>query len=276
MDSSRATRAVVVFFVIAFLFPWLGWTALALSGLPHSSGLGIALFMTGGFCSIGGIVAEYVARGRGGVSELFRRAVRARVAPQWWAFALLLPLVWCALGAVLYGLQHGGVGPVKWSALARLASPSLLVWVVSGPLGEEFGWRGFLLPRMLERFRPRTASLVLGVIWVIWHVPLYVRGYFATPLGTLNFGGAVVCLALLLTLLHLRARASLLLAIVFHWAVNAAPAVVAGMFPAQPRRDGPDSYDLVAIVAVTVVFALASRLWRLPSEALLPDGPVSV
>ena len=53
-----------------------------------------------------------------------------------------------------------------------------LLLVFSGPIGEEIGWRGFALPRLLEKYSALSASLILGSVWAIWHLPLILVGDF--------------------------------------------------------------------------------------------------
>ena len=77
-----------------------------------------------------------------------------------------------------------------------------------GPLGEEAGWRGFLLPRLLKRFDPLLASVYLALIWGIWHLPLHFTGYYNAVFGS-PWGG-------LLT----RLFTTVPLAIIFTWLFN--------------------------------------------------------
>ena len=93
-----------------------------------------------------------------------------------------------------------------------------------GPVGEEFGWRGFALPRLLEMMTPRAASLVLGAIWAVWHLPaFFISGTPQTrlslPIFLLGAGGAVCGVYLAL----LRTSGSLLLAILFNRLANSDP-----------------------------------------------------
>ena len=86
---------------------------------------------------------------------------------------LLLQLV-----AVLINPLLGAPAP-NWSAippLGEVAAWVALFLVFSGPLGEEPGWRGFALPKMLERQGALVASLLLGGLWAAWHLPLGLVG----------------------------------------------------------------------------------------------------
>jgi membrane protease YdiL (CAAX protease family) len=115
----------------------------------------LAGVLPGGFLQLGavsgslaGIILAAIAGGKDGLRELLRRVLIWRVGIQWWAFALLsfVPLIVVAL--YLYDLFGGPA--VDWSGVGPLTSfvPLLLFLVVFAGFGEEFGWRGFLLPRL--------------------------------------------------------------------------------------------------------------------------------
>jgi hypothetical protein len=112
-----------------------------------------------------------------------------------------------------------------------------LLFLDIAPWGEEFGWRGFALPRLLERMTPLAATLVLAMAWIVWHVPAFFltgimavrwEGFFWWALGTM-------ALSLVMTVLYLRANFSLLVAgIVPHVMINAL--AKAGLWSAAPRE----------------------------------------
>jgi membrane protease YdiL (CAAX protease family) len=90
-----------------------------------------------------------------------------------------------------------------------------------GPIGEEFGWRGFALPRLLERYSPLNASVRLGLIHAAWHIPLFfIPGMPQTQVSFPLFTLGVVSIAIFDTALYLRTGASLLLAILVHLFAN--------------------------------------------------------
>ena len=153
---------------------------------------------------------------------MLARLVRWRVSLWVWAAALLFyPTL--MLVVELAGLTFGDPlpGPENWHALA-LGLVSLPL-IALGPLGEELGWRGFLLPRLLLRIKPLTAALVLGTIWMIWHVPAFLMS--GMPQSTMSFpifvfGG--VALSVFLTWLFLNARQSILISgVIPHAIANA-------------------------------------------------------
>lgn len=118
-----------------------------------------ALFLTAG------------TRGKKGVSDLFVRQTIQKTSPRWMLLSILGIPALAAL-AVLTSLRFDVGG-------FDLRTTQLLPQVIVIPLialGEEYGWRGFLLPRLMRRFSVFQASLILGFLWGIWHFPAYLIG----------------------------------------------------------------------------------------------------
>jgi membrane protease YdiL (CAAX protease family) len=227
--------------------------------------LGTVLFYTGDFMAVGGFVAAWVAAGRPGLASLLRRFVQLRPAPLAWVLlALFLPLAWNAGSAVIRGLADGGLGRFEPSGLLRYVAPAALLAITTGPIGEEAGWRGYLLPRLLRRYPPYVASLLLGVLWSIWHYPLYYNRVFATLDGAAGFTVATICFSLLFTALWAVTGASVLWAMVLHWTINISGPVVRAVFPdVQLPDEQPDWVELGLLIAVTAAVIAAVGRERL-------------
>jgi uncharacterized protein len=148
-----------VFFALAFAITWA----------PTPFGI----FMAAGPL-IAAVIVTAVVDGRRGLRELGSRMIRWRVGWQWYAAALLIPLA-VVLGTggltVALGAPDSAIRDLELSALV-LAFALRFVVPFFAPLGEEPGWRGFALPRMLADRSPFEATLILGLIVAVWHVPL--------------------------------------------------------------------------------------------------------
>lgn len=165
---------VLGFFLLAYAISWPLWV------LTHLTG-SFALLVLGGF---GPAVAAGVTLHLTGqpIRPWLHGLVAWRVPARFYAYALLLPAV--LYGAVNLALQAGGAD-VDWSLLpGRMPGYLLSVLVTATLFGglEEPGWRGFALPRLQERHKPLVATLLLGLAWGVWHVPLYGPAGFVVPL----------------------------------------------------------------------------------------------
>jgi len=246
-----------VFFAIAFGAPWTAWILLALIHKP--SRWSVLLLLGGHFCSVAGITAAYWGFGWEGVKDVLSRLLLFRVPIFWWCFAFF-PVFVAILAAAINSAIRGDSITFRPSEIIHQwwIVYNFLVAFLLGPLGEEAGWRGFLLPRLLERYLPLTASLMLGLIWSVWHVPLDYASYFHTILGGAEFTVHTVCLSVLMTVLFLNTRGSILLAMIVHWSGNISYELVSVVFPAS-RMGMPDhTYDILLVV-FTLLIALLFR-----------------
>jgi membrane protease YdiL (CAAX protease family) len=126
----------------------------------------------------------------------------------------------------------------------------LLIWLL-GAYPEEYGWRGFALPRFLEKYSPLTASLILGAIWGIWHLPL--RFIPTTTLYVIPFWQyflQTIVLSILYTWLHKGTKGSVFIASLFHAFGN----ITGSAIPYWTTSAGRwVSFGILLIVAVLVV-----------------------
>ncbi len=173
-------RTLIGFLLIACVPPWIGWSLLRFGFLP-SDGPWQALYLTGWSASAAGLIATYLEEGGLGVRRLLKEAVRVSVPLRWWLFVLFVPISASSAMALLYRVLSGDVVDFDPSAFLKLVAPSMLVTFFLGPFGEEFGWRGYLLPRLVRKISVVPAVLVVGVIWAIWHWPLLYQGFVAAP-----------------------------------------------------------------------------------------------
>jgi membrane protease YdiL (CAAX protease family) len=170
-----AGHPVLSFVLLAYGVSWLLWLPAVLAGG------GMPLVVAGAFGPA--VAAAVVIRCTGGsIRQWLRAAFRFRIPARYYLYALGLP---AALAAVMNGvLAVLGYDVDPALALERLpAYLSTFAFVaVLGGGQEEFGWRGFALPLLQRRWRPWQATLILGLVWGVWHVPLYGLLGFVLPL----------------------------------------------------------------------------------------------
>jgi membrane protease YdiL (CAAX protease family) len=180
--------------------------------------------------SLAAIILVVVEGRKGGLRELLGRFLIWRVGIQWWAFALLFTIIPSVAALYLFNLLGGP--PVDWSGLPPLYTvvPTFIILTVAAGIGEEFGWRGFLLPRLQTRHNALISSLIVGVIWAIWHIPLFfIKGtgqYDIQSQGgllpaILGYSIFVIFSSIQFTWVFNNTKGSVLLAAVMHGATNA-------------------------------------------------------
>lgn len=179
---------------------------------------------------LAGIVLVAVEGRKGGVRELLGRLLIWRVGIQWWAFALLGSIVPAVAALYLFALFGGPA--VDWSGLKPLYTviPTIIILTILAGVGEEFGWRGFALPRLQARYSALLSSLIVGLIWGVWHIPLFlmpgtVQSEWLAEVGFIVpvVGYTLFCIAwsIQYTWVFNNTRGSVLLAAVVHGAGNA-------------------------------------------------------
>jgi membrane protease YdiL (CAAX protease family) len=268
LSTMAHAHPLATFFALAFALSWWPWLVYAtVPGVPLFA---VFLAMVPG-PALAAVVVTALAKGRAGVRALLGRLLRWRVAPRWYAVALLLPLV-IRLAAVGINVLLGAPMPTgaqfgAWSRLVLLF-PLILLVPGFGGAWEELGWRGLALPRLQARHSALVASLLLGAVHAIWHLPLALAGEFAWPdlLDTLVF-------AVIVTWVFNNARGSVLLTMLFHAANNTASKFVSPMFAgADATRLSLLFTAVAAAVALAVVLQAGRDLARTPAAPAEPLG----
>jgi uncharacterized protein len=218
-------RQVTTFFLWAFGASWtIGLVGLLVPrifpGAPAFTGGTPFHALAAYSVSITGIVMTLVYDGRAGLRRLFERLLPWRAGPQW--YLIIFGGYGLMTFAALKVARLFGAGPAQVVGMSELMVGLALTLVYDvGPIGEEFGWRGFALPRMLEFRSPLGGTMILGAIHVLWHVPLFfIPSVSQSQLFFPTFVVGVLALAVFDTWVYLRTRANLLLAIFLHLMSN--------------------------------------------------------
>ncbi len=170
---------VIGYFLLAYGFSWIVGVPLALEaqgvinvGLPFSLHYLYAYGPT-----LAALFITWLVNGQDGLKELFSRISKWRVKPIWWIIAFS-PLWLFALVAIVQRIIQG-----DWQDLNLLGQvhflpqlnpvTALLLWIFTFGLGEEIGWRGFALPRLQRNRSALSASLILTILWALWHWPMF-------------------------------------------------------------------------------------------------------
>jgi membrane protease YdiL (CAAX protease family) len=208
--------------------------ARVLDGIPRGDADAIeqalgGLTMVYGFAPfVAAVVVTAVFRRRQGLAGLFRRVTTWRVSPIWYLAALTVPLMpqwlgllgWAWFSDADLSLPPTGTYLSSWFQIALISAVYFI--------GEELGWRGFLLPRLLAHRQWLTAAVSVGLIWAVWHYPYWIISGWAMnehwldiALSTMVSSGRAVALSILITWIFRQSRGSVLIAMLFHGSNNA-------------------------------------------------------
>jgi CAAX protease family protein len=241
---------LISFLVLAFALSWGLGAVLNGNGLlaPNAS------FLLG--VPIAALIVIALSDGRAGLKDLGRRIIQVRAAPRWYAVVFALPIV--VIVAVLALLPLVGGSPLDWTKQPPLTSivfmlALFMVFPFATPIAEEIGWRGLALPRLLQGRSALTASLILGVIWALWHLPVVL----SAPLVRvpLPFMLAVIPLSVLTTWIFVNTRGSLFVMILLHAWFNAV--LPYGFAMVAPTDAALVWWLLAAVQAVAAIVVVA-------------------
>jgi len=261
---------------MAYAFTWIVWSPWVLGKdgaglLPiHiSQTMSGYLNATAILCgpTVAALIMTGTIEGRAGVRSLLGRLVLWRVGIQWYLFALLgVPLI-MVVGTMVYSgdlPKLGALGGLLF--LPNYLLSFLLVVVLGGPLFEEIGWRGFALPRMEPLHGPLLASVILGLLWALWHLPEFLVPSWAASSG----GGSItsiilfalidITFAVVITWVFNNTRASVLIAILLHTSIDAFSETLGAIFPAKAVASGFPLLIGFGVVAVVIIVLTRGRL----------------
>jgi membrane protease YdiL (CAAX protease family) len=252
-------RPQLTYIGLAYLWTW----ATILPLLLQKRGI-LALGLPDAWEAVGAFgpfVAAYLVirrtEGAAGLASFRRSLMHWRVGGGAMALTLLSPVAFLVLAGGLVTAQTGA--PPSLAALASGPLGNLhalldlvLVSAVLQSLGEEPGWRGYLLPKMLGRFRSLPATLLLFPVWWLWHLPFFLGRPESGVAQFLGFGLGILSATIWLTFLWERSR-SILLAVLWHTALNITRGIALGFSTAM----------FLAYGAAVTIGALGIVVWWL-------------
>ena len=253
---SRGTGQSWVFFLLTLVLSWGVWLPLALLEIDRP------VYKLGTFGpAIAALLLTSVTEGRQGLEELWRRLLIWRVSWFWYLFSFLSTAA-VALAAIgLHVALGGAVGQFNDPAQLYLVAPVFLYVLLTSVVGEEVGWRGYALPRLQAGQSALSASLIVGAVWGIWHLPLFwMAGNFHQYIPVSAFLLQVVGFSVLYTWMHNNTRGSLLMPHLFHAASNA----TLGLLPILPTASYQETRPLWFGVGL---------LWAIVGAVVMVYGP---
>jgi len=213
---------IASFLIITYAFTWSIQALLVVMSMDASWTLSVLVGFGGFGPPVGAAVVTWASGGdlRAWISQI----VKWRVGARWWAVAIGLPLLILAVGSGLFVLLGGPVdlGSLPFAGIYLFVMAWGIVW---GGGQEELGWRGFMLPVLQERYSALTASLLIGVAWAGWHLPLFLNANLEHGSWALSqqliWVVTILAGSVLWTWMYNSTRGSVLVVAVFHAGINA-------------------------------------------------------
>ena len=218
------------YFAITYAFSWIFWIPNALMANGVALPTGVANLLTGPLnpAAFGPLFSAFLLTflqyGGKGTLRLLKRGIDFRFKKIWLLAILLLPLG--VFGGSIFASILAGVRPLDLSVISNPPYALIAFFVIlftSVPLQEEFGWRGYALPRLQSRFNALNSSVILGFFWWLWHLPaVFIPGRFMTD-NLVVFLALLVVITLtsiLFTWIYNNTNGSVLAALLTHTAMN--------------------------------------------------------
>ena len=219
------------FYILAFGISWLGMTSVVLASQGIAPFYRPYFLVLSIFYAIGpalaAVIVAQVAYDWAGVRDLLKGLIRWRVAPVWYIVAVLGPAVILITAQVITRLLGLSV---------TIAMPQVNLSILGFTVNflantcEEIGWRGFALPRLQKRHNALVATLIVGTLWGLWHLPLF---FLAGAMSDYPFFWfiSIVAAAFMYTWIYNSTKGSILLVALLHGSGNIASAFIPGVSP---------------------------------------------
>jgi membrane protease YdiL (CAAX protease family) len=273
---------LVTFFALAYLLPWAIWgTTIAQqhgkltfhlpAPLAFWVGLQMAIYLSAALTG-----------GRAAVKDVLTRIFGFRISPRWYAVTAVVALAQAAVPLALFVALGGHhAGEIGRLAPAHSLPAFLLVEFLLFLFTEEAAWRGFALPRLQTIFTPAKASLILGLLWSLWHIPLFLTaGTFQADIPYAGFVLATVSTSVIISWLFNNSGGSVVLPALYHAVVDCA-IVYLGVMTASRTLFW---LNVAAQVALALFLLLTARVpnvmlqaerLRFPTPELAQEAPQS-
>lgn len=242
-------KEIILFIIIAFGFSWFTWWGLyTWTSLPIQVTVLLGAFGP----SLSAVYMAFRENGWSGVQTLLKRGFELRLAGRYYAFGLLLIP---SLFFLAYWLTDGSGAPLlnePWLVIPYF----LYMLLVGGTLQEEYGWRGYLLDALQLNETPVQASLIVGAVWTIWHIPLFLMagtGQAGIPFWA--YAVALLSFTFIISWLYNATTMNLWAAFLLHTMFNVSFALV--------PLSKPDEFPIGFLYLTLLLFTTAVVLiWR--------------
>ena len=232
--------------------------------------------------TLSAVIVIAVLEGRKGLGAFFKRYIQWRAGIFWWLFVLFGILIsLTVVAASILGMSVLTEFIANIGLILPTYLVTLIVGILLGPLWEEPGWRGFALPRLQAQYGPLVGTLILGILWALWHLPGFPGGWMTGSIIALILSS--IAFSIIMTWVYNNTRGSILLMILLHSSSNAALSVGARVLPANLSGSMNTlvyggwvpviTYSLIAIVVLAITRGRLSYQKTEPAAAAMEMQP---
>jgi membrane protease YdiL (CAAX protease family) len=261
--STSTISSPWLFFALTFLWTWFFWILAAFLNVGMDSAAGVILLLLGILGPmVTGITFTYLTQDKKGKRDYWTRIIDfRRISGRWYLIIFLFVPILTALAAILDILSGGSGATLGEVATNFLSQPlSIIPFFLFAsliPFIEELGWRGYALDRLQSKTNALISSLILGIVWSLWHLPLFfIKDTYQYDLGVGSpafwlFIIGVVPLSFSFTWIYNNTHRSTLAVILFHAMVNFTGELIA-------ITERADTYSImlwfIAAVAIIIIW----------------------
>lgn len=245
-NASSKVKIAAVHVLLTFAISWLIWLPVIFF-VPERYSLPFLLLGSFG-PFIAAITVKWKTEGKGEMKKWLRESFTFKNRIFWLFFAgFIFPLIIGALHHSLY-LLWGGKSGFTWDQRWSVFIINLILTSLVGGGNEEPGWRGYLTPLLMNRFKPVITCIMVGIIWVCWHLPLYfLKSWSGGDQPIFLFILYAIPLSMILTWLYYKSKLSIIPAMLLHSATN----IVFGYFPRPDVIIQSLSFDFNVLKAIS-------------------------
>ena len=281
--QKKTKRMLILFFVLAYVIIWVVLLPILL--LPQRAEQLDFLLMVAAYAPfLAALITTLLYEGRSGLWEWLKSVFKWRIPIIWYLIGgVFINFLFVALHIGLYILLGGhivlaGGDPPWYSYLVTFPIIVLISFPFGSGLGEEAGWRGFALPKLLERYSPVTASIILGVLWGFWHTPaLLMTSWEGASQGILLFI-YVIPLTIIMTWIYCKSHGSTIPVMLMHTGGNIYGSMLTSSLIMETVLVDSPGLDFTILktiyytaVAVVLLIVTKGRLGYSGEEEVFPD-----
>jgi membrane protease YdiL (CAAX protease family) len=261
MKSVIRRHPTAAYILLAFTWTWLIAFTMLLTGLADDVANPSPLFILGGILSniSPSLAALLVTRISGGKEAVKKLTGGFKVKSQkgWTLLTLVIVPTVTVLTTVLSSFVFR---EYRFALVAPMIAMGL-VWPLFSGFGEEFGWRGFLLPRLIKRFGLLKAAVLLGILWEVWHLPMHYMAYRAygvymipafLTVGFLN----LTLNAVIMAIIYAVNKGSIKLMVLYHYTITASSIIAGALFAKQASPKFTVYETIISCALFTIIAAL--------------------